>query len=346
MKILPLELQKDINGYLFHAFPYSILYSFPEYKDYLMENYIQCFGYVDEDFNHMAFGYSDGICYNDMFYDSGPMDIDFHSYEVGLQLDIKKYIMSSINNGKYVVIFVDEYYVEGRSAYKNYHLLHDILIFGYNKESFIYLAFDNNQKLSFLSFPLNQIEDAYKLGYSMFLNLPVENKSKWVNERSIIVLNLKPIQHKYEFIAERFVGKLKLYLNGEFSASYNSFIIPKKKCYIGLHNTNIIVHCLNNSSKSIFVTYPAIHAWYESKKNLLNKIRYAYEKMSLINNRLILAYENEIEQQANIIRLIFIKYQQNGKLDNDKFISILKAIINSESKIINNICNELTNILQ
>jgi len=331
MKKLPLNLQSDVNGYLFYAYPYSILNTFPEYNDYLMEHYIRCFGYIAEELNNMAFGYADGVSYNDIFYNSGPLDIVFHSCTAGLQLDIGEYIVSSIDNNNYVVVFVDEYYIECRPAYQKYHRLHDILIFGHDAKNFDCLTF--TQGFLFSSFPKNQIYDAYKSGASM----DIKALGAWIGDRSIVLIKTKPIKKQYAFSAERFADNLKAYAGGKFEALYNSFVIPEEKCHAGVYNTNIIKHCLGNPD--IYILYPAIHAWHESKKNLLAKLRYWYEKTDRENDGLILDYEKKVERQAEKVRLSFLKYQRSGNLNKDNVIHILDDIFDCESDIIGKICD-------
>jgi len=320
-------------------FPYTILHTFPEYEDYLMENYMQCFGYIDEDFRHMAFGYEDGIAYNNMFYDSGPLDIVFHSYMAGIQLDIKKYIISSIDNGNYIVIFVDEYYIEGRPAYKKEHRLHDILIFGYDEEKFNYFVF--GRRPIFSSFHQNQIDDAYRSGYDIYMTAPLEERINWVNEKSVILMKPRPLQNPYSFSGRRFVENLKSYLKGEFSASYDSFVMSGEKCHIGVYNTNLIKNYVDGTAETFYITYPAVHAWHESKKNVLNKLKYCYEKVNLENSKLIADYEMEVRKQAEKIRLSFLKYDRSDKLNRGGISALLDDIMNSERNIISNIYDEL-----
>ena len=337
MQNLPLTPQTEISCYQFYVFPYAILYTLPEYRDYLAEHYLQCFGYVPDYISHINFGYADGVGYNDMFYDSGPLDIVFHSYALGFQLDIKQYIVSSIDSDSYIVVFVDEYYIEGRPSYQTNHRLHDMLIYGYDDENFNYFVFDRSP--SFLSFPKNQLCDAYRFGRSTFMSS--EEKVIWVDGKSIVSLKPKPMQSPYIFSVNRFARNLESYLNGEFSVSYSSFVIPKEKCHIGVYNTNLLKHYVDNTIKNAYITYPAVHAWYESKRNLLSKIKYCYDKANLENSKLISDYETEVRQQAERVRLSFLKYDRNGQLNRSGISPLLGGIVNSERSIVGSIYNEL-----
>ena len=336
MKNLPLNLQADINGFLFHAIPYSILNTFSKYKDYLMEHYMQCFGYIDNT-NCLIYDYIDGMAYHSDI--AEPLDIVLHSYKAGLQLDIKEYILSSICNDCYAVIFVDEYYIENRPAYQQQHRLHEILIYGYDDDKFNYMAF--GRRLYYASFSQNQIEDAYKSGYSLYIEMPINEKVDWIDGKSVILIKRKQIHDQYIFSGRRFVQNLRTYLHGEANASYNSFMISEKKRYNGVYNTNLIKYCVDNPSENIFTIYPAIHTWYESKRNLLTKIRHCYERVNCKHNKLISDYKNSVEIQSEKIRLAFLKYQESGKLNRDMISVILNNIFDSETNIINEIYDEL-----
>jgi len=345
-KKLPLHIQNDINGYLFYAFPYSIMSAFPAYKNYLMENYVQCFGFMN-DANHITFDYADGIGYNDMFHQCGPLDITFDSYTSGIQLDIEAYIISAIENNYYITIFIDQYYIEGRQAYQDHHLLHEILIFGYDDEKFYYLAFNENEKFAFSSFCRKQLDAAYKAGY----NINTLASTDWIRERSIILIKPKTLRNSYHFSGERFVLKLKSYLNGEFSDFYNSFVISKERCQIGVYNTNILKQCISDTQYDINdISYPLIHAWYESKRNLLNKIQYYYLEMNYNNStsdKLLIEYEKKVERQSNALRLLFLKYRRSKtmhKINRNWFIQLLNDIFNSEIEIIEKIIFEIKRI--
>ena len=78
-KDLPLSTQAELNGHLIYTYPYSILCSSPVYKDYIMEHYLHCFGFVNES-NDITFEYEDGVGYNNMYRCSVPFDIVYYPY--------------------------------------------------------------------------------------------------------------------------------------------------------------------------------------------------------------------------------------------------------------------------
>ena len=343
MKNLPLAMQSEINCYFFYASPYSILCAYPEYRDYLAECYMQCYGYVVDNLSHMTFAYADGIGYNDVTYCTGPLDIAYLPYNAGIQIEIKKYVTDAIDNDTYVNIFTDEYYIEGRSACQKQHRLHDILIFGHDGDRFHYLTFDRRAYTS--SFPRDTIDEAYKSGHSMDKHTEPDQKTEWLGERSIVLMKPKKIQKPYIFSPVRFAENLKLYSRGQFESSYDSFVIPREKCHAGVYNTDIIKYCLNSHEKKIYILYPAIHAWYESKRNLLGKIKYCYEKLGAAESRLLDEYESKVKKQADKVRLSFIRLDRSGNLNIEATNALLTGIADSEAEIIGGICGELAELV-
>lgn len=53
------------------------------------------------------------------------------------------FLLHSINHGKYVYVLLDTYYNKNYSTYKMKHLLHEHLIYGYDKERKVFLFADN-----------------------------------------------------------------------------------------------------------------------------------------------------------------------------------------------------------
>lgn len=333
-KVLPFNEQTDINGYLIYTYPYGILNTDIRYKDYLMEHYINCFGYINR-VNDVTFDYDDGVGYNAMCRDSAVFEMPFYSYQVGLQLDVRKLVITSIDHNYYPIVFTDEYYLKTRPSYKKAHNLHEIMIIGYDEKSFRYYAFDEKFKLSFSEFPQRQLNHAYKKGSRIGMLTP----ESWINHRSIVLMKLKNIQDSYIFSEERFRAKLEAYLNGEFAPELRSFFVSKDKCYIGVYNTKLLQYSLEHPEYSIGIRYPSVHTWCESKKNLYTKLKYYLEHRNSTSEDILTAYENRVVKQAELVRIIMLKYRRCGRIDAENTIGILKALFENERQILSRVLN-------
>ena len=332
IKELPLSTQSEINGHLIYTYPYSILSASPMYKDYIMEHYLQCFGFVNES-NDITFEYEDGVGYNNMYRCSGPFDIYFYPYSVGLRLNIRKTVISAINDGYYPVIFTDEYYLESRPSYRKEHNLHEILITGYDCKSFHYYAFDEKFKLSFSSFPQKALEKAYIKGSRMVPNDAVN----WITGRSIILMKPRTVRSEYEYSAERFRSSLMKYLSGAPDPEMRSFLIPSENFFCGVKNTDLIGFAIENSADGIGIRYPAVHAWSESKRNTMGKINYYLAKTGCTDSGIIADYEKNVVKPAELVRMVVLKLRRNGRIDPDDTIRLLNSITKSETEIVEKI---------
>ena len=333
-KDLPLSTQAEINGHLIYTYPYSILCSSPVYKDYIMEHYLHCFVFVNES-NDITFEYEDGVGYNNMYRCSGPFDIVYYPYSAGLQMNIEKTIVSAMEDNYYPVIFTDEYYLKSRPSYKKEHNLHEIMITGYDDKTFTYYAFNEKFRLSFSSFPRKNLRKAYRKGSRMIPNDAVS----WVPGRSIILLKPRCALSEYEYSVARFRKGLEKYISAEPDPELRSFYIPNEKCFCGIKNTDLIKFALENSDKEIGIRYPAVHAWSESKKNMLSKISYYLEQTGYMDGDILDNYEKNVVRPAELIRMVVLKLRRNGRIDSADAIEHLNSITKSESELIRKILN-------
>ena len=334
-KYMSLKHQTDINGYLFYAYPYTIVNTYPEFKQYLFDNYIQSFGYVD-DSGALTFDYEDGISYNHLYYHSGPLEFHCIPYNIGIQMDIVHFLKQELNQNNYIIIFLDEYYLKGRSSYKKTHFVHEIMITGYRNNVFTYYAFNENFKLSFAECTQNHLAKAYKQGKKVVLRKAIN----WISQKSIMSINVKPSIRDYEYSKVTLARKLSAYYIGVFQKEYEAFIMDSSRCFIGVHNTQAIISCMTNDESRPIITYPAVHSWYESKRNLLTKMRVVLSDIAALND-LFSRYETDIVKKADIIRMNFLKQRRNGKINADNTLTLLNELYSREKDIIGQILESI-----
>lgn len=75
----------------------------------------------------------------------------------------KKFATCEIENGKYIVINCDHYYIPCSAYYKKAHVRHELFIYGVDieKEIFYVADFFKNSKYSFEEVPCNNVEEAF-----------------------------------------------------------------------------------------------------------------------------------------------------------------------------------------
>jgi hypothetical protein len=330
-KYLPISLQKEINGYLFYALPYCVLKSNTGLSDWILENYINCYC-----FDLPAFSYIDAATYQTKTAINEAMDIDTISYDIlELSWDISQLIINSINSERYIVIFLDEFYIEGREAYQNRYFLHEMLIFGYDDDNFYYIAFDKKQRFAIQNFPKTNINDAYWKGKEIATNFNLWQEYN----HSIILLKNRELP-EYRFSRERFIDKVKCYSKG--IPGCHNYLIMKTKgetFFYGVNNTLMFESYILSGRENSFNFYTAIHSWYEHKRGLLSRFKYVRNKFVQEGylDSIIEKYSGLVDD-ANILRMLSLKSQSfdNGR-NFKKIIEKSLQIYECESKILEDV---------
>lgn len=165
-KILPVA-DPPIKSYLHHAYGLSILATRSDYLPWFHSNYIQW--HFDKNF--MNDRYSD---YFNFFY-YPYVEVNMPHME---KLKLDRTIMSEnelnvdffirlIDEGYYVCTYVDEYYVPNRVAYQNYHLKHEILVYGYDRTEQVFhvLGFDRERAFRPTTVSIDDFMEAFEYGY-------------------------------------------------------------------------------------------------------------------------------------------------------------------------------------
>lgn len=88
------------------------------------------------------------------------------------------------------------------------------------------------------------------------------------------------------------------------------------------------------------ITYPAIHSWYESKRNLLIKMKSILSDVASLND-LFDKYETDIVRKADMIRMVFLKYRRSGKIKADNTLTLLNELYFREKNIIGQILESI-----
>lgn len=316
MKSVKLPVQKPlITTYQHHAFPISIAMNHPDFMNWFCSNYIQiCFPKVVEmnPLNYYSFSDYFKLC---------PL-IDKFSVEKELVLapsSANDFFIDAINRKFYLVTFIDEYYIPYAEPYMNWHIPHDILLYGYDlsTNSFFTSGFNKNRRYS----------DEQRVLFSNFnqaVNIteetdPENNHSEWSNIINLLKVN-KDASYKFEIAAL----KESVYDYLHSTNSSNRYMFFKNS------NDNIYGVAIYSILDQILIAVPNLvdirmfHLIWEHKKNmnirinyLVNNLGYSFDKD--LNYKLL-----KIESEALIIKNMIMKY--NLKRDPKFLLSIREKI--------------------
>jgi hypothetical protein len=152
---LPIAENPSLKELHTSAFPLSILEAYDGFsEEYLLQNYIP-----------VAFKklYGNVLTYDRPFF----WRWDCFEWRISLHYprkNVLKKIIDYIENGYYVFLCVNEYYIPERHSYQNKYFNHEILIFGFNESEnfFQTIAYDINGEYKTQKISFSDIDKAFR----------------------------------------------------------------------------------------------------------------------------------------------------------------------------------------
>lgn len=163
-KTLPITTMPPVIGYLHHAYPLSILANYKAYLPWFHSNYIQL--YCPPNFQHSSRNRT--MKFN--FYRRPDQRVSFSPY-LKVQIlerdlifksptDILSFIIACLDKGYYIQPTVDEYFLPDSAAYQKRHLVHETLIYGYDKQTFVGIGYNKNGDYALYHIMFSELEQA------------------------------------------------------------------------------------------------------------------------------------------------------------------------------------------
>lgn len=289
-----------ITAYLNVAYPLMLILNNPHllnwYYEHFINIYSQCWS-----IDFMRIDFLDSSRFFGDILDRNSLKI-----EEAHNIDILDFIKENIDSGYCLNVFtIDEYYLSASICYKNSHMIHEILIYGYDYDLGILKVVGYDKKGVFSRFYYNtkEFEEAFKAGLSNPPDYLVDALHK---------MRLRHFFCDYKFSLNKFLYELKKYLflipdqeKKYFSIASNDAVIYGKQVY-----DSLIVYLKESitSENEMEINYLSIHFFYEHKKILLERFLFIERNYKLGNNftSLILEYEENVSL-SNSIRLSFLK---------------------------------------
>lgn len=213
-----------ITGYHARAFPLSIISGHPACWSWTLEHFIQlrCSQRFVEPQNVLDF--------------TAPAMLDFPTPWLNVQRidrplldryipDLQQFVIDCIQSEHYVHLYVDEYFVPHRVPFQRAHILHDLLIHGYNDElhEFHIAGFDEQGFYRQTTISYQQFQQAISLEHCL---------PRSPNPVLLVSLNTHV---DYELRVSNVVEELTHYYNGTLCASQHYGLIPSSEPVYGLN---------------------------------------------------------------------------------------------------------------
>ncbi|SDF91695.1 hypothetical protein SAMN04488542_12058 [Fontibacillus panacisegetis] len=313
--ILPCS-EPIIKGYLFFAFPLSIIGYNEKTAPWILSNYIQ-----------MRF---------DKDYINSPVPYTFYAYEHHIspwlcdeefsrnilnffEFDIISWVKNCIEQKKYVYLYLDEYYMPGRTSFGKLNFAHENLIFGYNDdlESFDVLGFDDKGIFKPVQLTYDKFVDAYMGIEKMIYNEKFNNQN--TTEESIYYFNTVKLfrfnnSGQYSFNYKLTKNTLRDYTNGTNTSELFSMVREPYSHFVFGIDCYSYIHDYYKSllKKEVGFDVRYIHNVWEHKLLMTKRVEYMNNNKRIELSQDIVSQFKTVENRALILRNLMLKFRLNG----------------------------------
>lgn len=336
--ILPVVDTHKINSGLQHAFTLSIVLANDKIIEWYDENYIlpimfefsgdtlaSSGEYLD------AYAYSDVSAYKDIFAQHGYSD-KFISSDSLIEI-----IKDFIDNKKYVILFVDEYYLPKCTLGGKTHFLHEEMIYGYddNLSMFYSLGINTNGKYSTIKHGYDEISYAYKMG----LGCSNHANIRWARENRVITLEILKKDVAFKSSSKNILTSIRRYIYPYFSnvERYKLFSPVTKEIYLGIDCYKLMSRMLTQS-KDIFMLANLIC---EHNKIMADHLSVLNLEKQLIDEFYITIVHMSEKMRILSLKRMYLKSSNDKQRVNDRLGQMINDLYLSEMKFYNKIFDRM-----
>lgn len=330
---LPIETDVIADTYLFLSLKLAILQT-----DQI------CLSILDQFFLNIKMNFSPFFWH---FYDFDEelmtlLDIHGIKYKEISVNGICDLVKRTINDGKYITVHMDEFYISRKESFERLHLVRENLVYGYDDKRKIFnvFGFGKREKTEAFEISYDEMVLSFEKGRLFHFNGAGYLKLEGCYPVTIISISNNEI---FELTEEYLYSRLK------------EFLYPNKKVAIngevqiyGFDVYGWILEELEGKTDRETVDYRTFHLLYEHKKNIYRCLRKLNEKSGTISENQIEKYERVVNafnrlrimymKEAGISeRLIRTKKIFKANLSNDRFRNEFIDSVNTEKQVLEDI---------
>ncbi len=336
---LPIDIQHNLSASLLYANPLSIINANKNLVPWIHENYILVEG-IDYK-NEQMLIYTDGYSISNLHYNNSLIKFDSIPVHFLYVDNLCKNIMEAIDDHAYVYIYLDEYYILNSIGGGRRHYLHEIMVYGYDREREIIYAVTLDATGHY-----NAIEESFKNVQIAFLSESLKNMVgeagdlyyEWEEKNRFILIDGKQYNEPYVFDVKNFKSKIVRYLSGEHTSEELYFAkVSSEYRFMGSKYYDLLISKIKNDTgyqllDTGYQLFNLINHLYEHKKNMVDKLEY----LALISKKneigtLAEKYKQEVYLPIRTLRFLMLKIKR--ELQNHKNINIENKGIIIEQKL-------------
>lgn len=325
-KMLPIRKNPPIKAYLNYAHLLSIILTEDDADEWFFSNFIQLYSH-----RNSVVSWSIVQLLPDNYYllhDQYLYNVHHLNSEiVGLDKEqIVDLLIKWIDNGYYIIYYLDEYYLPGTQLYQKVHFPHAQLLYGYDKtkEIFNTLNYTETREYTSIDISFKDVENSLiteelyrEVDWSSFLRHDNPRLIKRTNKTTEEISTVKDI-----------IEQLKDYLNSYGSyihAQHNHEIAGLKDLVWGISIYDNFCNYLHKTGDNR--SFEPFQLLLEHKQVMVMRFEFLEKKYNIKIPQTICDGLEEVEQLAQKLRNLSVKYifKKEEKLKN-RMIELLMLI--------------------
>lgn len=313
-KTLNINCTPSVKTYLFYAFKLAILEGEKRFEKTIYK-----------DFSNISFFYRAGEMNYFFFIEriDELFEREFVEYRDLFNKNIVDYCRNNINNGKFVDIHLDDFYIRGKDNFNYKHFVHQNLLYGYDDKKEVFYCLGYDKKIGVSTFEISYPEIINSFVKGMFFCFSGADYLYDLYPWPVTTYKTKSIADT-EFDLEDFKKSIIEFINPRPA-------ISKDNTYevFGFDVYKIISEdILNDNNYTDLRTFQLLE---EHKKCVLNRIKYLSLNNSeeLINEK---TYENMVYKNFKMLKHYYLSFliKENS---NDYKIRYMKNRIKIKNKL-------------
>lgn len=223
-------------------------------------------------------------------YYSLPQDMVIHTGK-----SLKEIIIEAVNMGYYLFIFADRYYIPQAGSYQKEHLVHELLVYGYDLENDTALIADNLRHGKFIqtACPFDELEKGY-----------------WtIQQQFDFWTEIRFLKRKTEYACRTNLENIAKSIEDYLLSRKTFDLIEEQQCEFGMKALDRLLDYIQKSGQDgNYVDIRPFHFLYEHKLLMALRTKHLMEQEYIALDKLLLDQSIHVERQYMYLRNMVLKY--------------------------------------
>ncbi|MCL6591113.1 MAG: KR domain-containing protein [Firmicutes bacterium] len=297
-KELTIKLQREITIALHRCLPLQIILTDEKLHPWFYEHFINIFSQIE----------SAGYLKLDFLEEWAPFrslinEVSLGSQYMAREEDIIRFIIDNINQGKYLNVCVDEYYLPCRMRFQKTHFIHHALVYGYDnrRRELKTIGFNRENVIDQIPISYDEFRYAYEKGKDYY-----QESAPWTSQTAVQLFYLNGFDRPYPFNIKIFLDKLSNYLHSTPESNITYYwMLKEADVEYGFKVYDVVIEYTTKILQGIpAIDYRAFHLLYEHKNAIAKRLAYIIARYKM-TGRIIQLYDAYLKlvEHFKVIRL-------------------------------------------